>query len=212
MAPGHRCEAKCVIVYTYTSDWFRGKNSQPSMVIMTVYNLRSGPILAVLIHSLWGLPLKFRLPRRTGIFKAKRKFILISGWTVYRTVCCVYRWKTLLQAYPRGRPSQQTWISVRVLVEGIVTVFSSRIHSNATKLFGPYLDKMTKFCSAVQTRFLFFWLSPKIVQIQYVLAHCAVNLSFMVLFTCVFSFWILLNPFKFRGNFIQNFQQQPICL
>ena len=45
-------EAKCVIVYTYTSDWFRGKNSQRSMVIMTVYNLRSGPILAVLIHSL----------------------------------------------------------------------------------------------------------------------------------------------------------------
>ena len=52
VAPGHRCEAKCVIVYTYTSDWFRGKNSQRSMVIMTVYNLRSGPILAVLIHSL----------------------------------------------------------------------------------------------------------------------------------------------------------------
>ena len=52
LAPGHRCEAKCVIVYTYTSDWFRRKNSQPSMGIMTVYNLRSGPILAVLIHSL----------------------------------------------------------------------------------------------------------------------------------------------------------------
>ena len=104
------------------------------------------------------------------------------------------------------------------------TVFSSRIHSNATKLGRPYLDKMTKFCSAarhsplcnlevtwccISSGFLFFWFSPKIVQIQYFLAHCAVNLSFMSLFTCVFSFWILLNPFTFRRNFIENFRSQP---
>ena len=31
LTPGHRCEAKDVIVYTYASDWFRGKNSPSSM-------------------------------------------------------------------------------------------------------------------------------------------------------------------------------------
>ena len=50
------------------------------------------------------------------------------------------------------------------------------------------------------TIFLFFPLNcPNSI----FLAHCAVNLSFMVYFACLFILKIL-NPFKFWGNFIQN--------
>ena len=75
----------------------------------------------------------------------------------------------------------------------------SRIYSNATKFGRPYLDRMEKVCSALRhsplynlkcrgiafTPGIIVLFFPKIVQIQYFLAHCAVNLSFMVLFTCV---------------------------
>ena len=41
LTPGHRCEAKGVIVYPGASEWFGRKNSWPSMAIMTVYIYRA---------------------------------------------------------------------------------------------------------------------------------------------------------------------------
>ena len=50
-----------------------------------IINLRSGPILAVLIHSLSRLPLKlvsFRLARRNVITKRNENLSLISGYLI----------------------------------------------------------------------------------------------------------------------------------
>lgn len=45
LTPGYHCEAKGVIFYTFSSERFRGKNSQPSMAIMTIY----GAVFCVLL-------------------------------------------------------------------------------------------------------------------------------------------------------------------